>query len=164
MNKKTLLNILDNQLSNTKKTTRKDIISLVRGMVDYHIRDNSEIEGLSATRSFSGVNLGEVMEIVAKSLFNNKLSKSAKDYDAMIKGDRVEIKFTTSDAYAHAINNNAVVDYYLIIAYSKSLGGMVFKVPYTQRNKIVVNNQGRVVVNQNAKFLDRQLTDRVFAF
>ena len=71
------------------------------------------------------------------------------------------MKFSTSDAYAHPINRNEVVDYYLIITYSKKLGLIAFKVPYTQRNEIDINNQGRITINQKAKFIDKDLTERL---
>lgn len=166
MKKSNLIDLLDSQKTLTKKNTRKDIIAVVRDMVDYHIKDNAEINGLSATRSNSGVNLGEVVEVVAKSLFNNKLEKASSDkhYDLIAKGEKVEVKFATSDAYAHPINPREVVDYYLIITYSKKLGGQVFKVPFANRNEIDINNQSRITINQKVKFLDRQLTERMFAF
>lgn len=166
MKKETLLSLLDTQKTLTKKNTRQDIIACVRDMVGYHIKDNSEIAGISPTRTGVGVNLGEVVEVVAKSLFRNKLEKSNADkhFDMTIKGEKVEVKFATSDAYAHPINRNEKVDYYLIITYSKKLGGMVFKVPFANRNEIDVNNQSRVTINQKAKFLDKQLTSRLFAF
>ena len=162
MKKETLLNILNYQRETTTKTTRKDIISLVSTLAQRHLKDNSEIVGVSPTRNLNGVNLGDIVEILVKSLFRNKLEKSNKKYDAQIKGEKVEIKFTTSDAYAHPINKNAVVDYYLIVAYSKALGGQIFKVPYNERNNIQVNNQERVVINQKAKYIDKELTKKVF--
>lgn len=166
MKKQTLIDLLDSQKTLTKKNTRKDIIEVVRNMVEYHIKDNAEVVGLSGTRSNTGVNLGEVVEVVAKSLFRNKLEKASSDkhYDLLAKGEKVEVKFATSDAYAHPINQNEVVDYYMIITYSKKLGGMVFKVPFAQRNEIDINNQCRITINQKAKFLDKQLTKRLFAF
>ena len=166
MKKQTLIDLLDSQKTLTKKNTRKDIIEVVRDMVAYHIKDNAEVVGLSGTRSNTGVNLGEVVEVVAKSLFRNKLEKASSDkhYDLLAKGEKVEVKFATSDAYAHPINQNEVVDYYMIITYSKKLGGMVFKVPFAQRNEIDINNQCRITINQKAKFLDKQLTKRLFAF
>ena len=166
MRKETLITLLESQRVMTKKNTRKDIIDVVRDMVAYHIKDNSEIAGLSATRSNNGVNLGEVVEVVAKSLFNNKLEKASSDkhYDLLAKGEKVEVKFATSDAYAHPINKSEKVDYYMIITYSKKLGGMVFKVPYESRNEIDTNNQSRITINQKAKFLDKTLTRKVFAF
>ncbi len=166
MKKESLLNMLNSQLDLTKKSTRKDIVALVRDMVNYHIKDGAEISGLSATRSNTGVNLGEVVEIIAKSLFRNKLTKAQSNakYDLLAKGEKVEVKFSTSDAYAHAINPNEVVDYYMIITYSKKLGGMVFKVPFSQRSEIDRNNQNRITINQKQKFLDKDLTKRVFAF
>ena len=165
MKKSELLKVLNSQLVLTKKTTRKDIVALVRDMVEYHIKDNADVCGISLTRDCTGVNLGEVMEVIAKSLFRNKLEKSNsnKHYDLLAKGEKVEVKFTTSDAYAHPINDNEVVDYYLIIAYSKKLGGQVFKVPYNKANEIDKNNQGRITINQKVKFLDNELTKRVFA-
>jgi len=155
--------MLDSQLVMTKKTTRKDIIAFVRDMVNYHIKDNADIKGINATRSNTGVNLGEVMEVIAKSLFRNKLEKSdsSKHYDLLAKGEKVEVKFSTSDAYAHAINPTEVVDYYLIITYSKKLGLVAFKVPYGARNEIDRNNQGRITINQKAKFIDINLTKRL---
>lgn len=162
MKKQTLLEILNNQKETTTKTTRKDIIALVSALAQKHIKDNGEVLGINPTRNNNGVNLGEVVEVIVKSLFRNKLQKSSKDYDATIKGEKVEIKFTTSDAYAHPINPNAIVDYYLIVAYSKALGGQVFKVPYAERNNIQVNNQNRVIVNQKAKYIDKELTSKVF--
>lgn len=161
-----MLFVLDNQIINTKKTTRKDIIKVVRDMVAYHIKDNANISGLSGTRSATGLNLGEVVEVITHAIFRNALKKSASDkhYDLQIKGEKCEVKFTTSDAYAHPINLNAVVDYYLIVAYSKTLGGQVFKVPYANRKDITVNAQMRVTPNQLAKYLDKGLTAKVFAF
>ena len=166
MKKENLITLLDNQRVITKKNTRQDIIALVRDMVAHHIKDNSEIAGISPTRSNSGVNLGEVVEVVAKSLFNNKLEKASSDkhYDLIAKGEKVEVKFATCDAYAHPINKSEKVDYYMIITYSKKLGGMVFKVPYANRNEIDTNNQSRITINQKAKFLDKKLTERLFAF
>lgn len=145
----------------TPKSTRKAVVSLVRDMVEYHIKDNAEVLGLSSTRSFTGVNLGEVVEIIVKSLFRNKLTKSAKAYDLQAQGEKVEVKFTTSDAYAHAINPNQKVDRYLIVAYSKGEGLLAFNVPASQKDEIILNTQRRVVVNQKAKFLDRELTKRL---
>ena len=166
MKKEKLLQVLAIQKMNTKKNTRQDIISVVRDMVEYHIKDNAEITGVNPTRENTGVNLGEVVEVVAKSLFRNKLEKSdsSKHYDLTHKGEKVEVKFSTSDAYAHPINKSEKVDYYLIITYSKKLGGQVFKVPYAQRNEIDTNNQSRITINQKVKFLDNKLTQRLFAF
>lgn len=163
MKKEMLLKVLANQKTLTKKNTRQDIIDFVANMVEYHIKDNAEISGLSSTRSNAGVNLGEVVEIIAKSLFRNKLEKAQSNakYDLLAKGEKVEVKFSTSDAYAHAINPNEVVDYYMIITYSKRDGLNAFKVPYTCRNEIAVNNQGRVITNQKQKFYDSKLTERL---
>ena len=135
MKKQTILSILASQKKLTKKTTRQDVIDVVSKLVDYHIKDNAEINGLSTTRSNSGLNLGELVEIVIKSKFRNKLDKDNKQYDATIKGDKVEIKWSTSDAYAHTTNTNNKVDYYLI---------------------------GRAITNQKAKYLDRNLTREIF--
>jgi len=166
MTKNELLRVLNTQKETTKKTTRKDFIDLVASMVEYHIKDNAVLSGINTTRNEIGVNLGEVMEVVLKSIFRNKTEKSEsnKHYDAQIKGEKVEIKWTTSDAYAHPINPSEKVDYYLIVAYSKRDGGNVFKVPYTNLNEIITNNQNRVMTNQKAKFLDSRLTKKVFAF
>lgn len=166
MKKSVLLALLNCQYDNTKKTTRKDIVALVRDMVSYHIKDNAEINGINPTRDGTGVNLGEVMEIVLHAIFRNALAKSEsnKSYDLTVKGEKVEVKFTTSDAYAHPINQAQKVGYYLIVAYSKKLGGQVFKVPYEQRQHIDVNNQMRITINQKQRFLDTNLTKRVFAF
>lgn len=166
MKKETLLTILKTQQELTKKTTRKDIIAMVSKLVEKHIKANADIEGINPTRDGLGVNLGEVVEVITHAIFRNSLKKSEsnKSYDLTIKGDKVEVKFTTSDAYAHPINPNEKVDYYLIVGYSKKLGGMVFKVPFAQKNEIDINNQCRVTINQKAKFLDNALTKRVFAF
>ena len=155
--------MLKSQRVMTKKNTRQDIIDFVASMVEYHIKDNADLVGINPTRTGSGVNLGEVMEVVAKSLFRNKLEKSdsSKHYDLLAKGEKVEVKFSTSDAYAHPINKSEVVDYYLIITYSKKLGLQVFKVPYAQRNEIDINNQSRITINQKVKFLDKELTQRL---
>ena len=163
MTKEMLLQVLAIQKLNTKKNTRQDIIDFVASMVEYHIKDNAEIDGINPTRTSVGVNLGEVMEVVAKSVCRNKLVKSdsSKHYDLTFKGEKVEVKFATSDAYAHPINPNEVVDYYLIITYSKKLGLQVFKVPYAQRNEIDRNNQNRITINQKVKFLDNELTKRL---
>ena len=166
MTKKELLRVLNTQKETTKKTTRKDFIDLVANMVEYHIKDNAVLSGINTTRNEIGVNLGEVMEVVLKSIFRNKTEKSDsnKHFDAQIKGEKVEIKWTTSDAYAHPINASEKVDYYLIVAYSKRDGGNVFKVPYENLNEIITNNQNRVMTNQKVKFLDSRLTKKVFAF
>ena len=148
------------QANLTKKTTRKDFVAVVRTLVEKHIKHGAEIEGISPTNS--GVNLGDTAEIVIKSLFRNKLVKSQKDFDAQYKGEKIEVKWTTSDAYAHPINENAKVDYYIIAAYSKALGGQVFKVPYAERNNIQVNKQKRIITNQKAKYLNLELTKKVF--
>ena len=163
MKKQQLVALLNAQQQLTKKTTRKDIISFVADMVNYHIKDNAEIKGINATRSNTGVNLGEVMEVITKSLFRNKLEKSdsSKHYDLIAKGEKVEVKFSTSDAYAHPINKSEKVDYYLIITYSKKLGLNAFKVPYDKRNEIDTNNQSRITINQKVKFLDKDLTERL---
>lgn len=160
MKKQTILSILASQKKLTKKTTRQDVIDVVSKLVDYHIKDNAEINGLSTTRSNSGLNLGELVEIVIKSKFRNKLDKDNKQYDATIKGDKVEIKWTTSDAYAHTTNTNNKVDYYLIATYTKKEGGNIFRIPTA--NEIEVNNQGRAITNQKAKYLDRNLTREIF--
>lgn len=162
MKKQTLLQILNSQQLTTKKTTRKDVINLVASLVQKHIPANAEINGLSLNRSTSGVNLGDVVEIVAKSLFNNPLEKSDKSYDLTDNNKKVEVKFSTSDAYAHPYNNEKV-DYYMIITYSKSLGGQVFKIPFDNKNEIAINNQKRITINQKVKFLDKGLTQRLFA-
>ncbi len=164
MKKTILLSILAQQQQQTKKTTRQDIIALVSNLVQKHIKDNAEIDGINLTRDQIGVNLGEVVEVIMKSLHRNKLAKASSNqhYDLTSKGEKVEVKFTTSDAYAHPINKNEKVGYYLIVAYSKKLGGMVFKVPYANRGEIDTNNQDRITINQKAKFLDRELTQRVF--
>ena len=163
MKKENLVKILNSQIDLTKKTTRKDIVAFVRDMVEYHIKDNAEVAGLSATRSSTGVNLGEVVEVIAKSLYRNKLAKAQSDkhYDLLAKGEKVEVKFATSDAYAHPINQNEVVDYYMIITYSKKIGLVAFKVPYACRNEIDTNNQNRITINQKAKFIDKDLTERL---
>lgn len=164
MKKEKLLQILGYQIDNTKKTTRRDIISMVRGLVAHHIKDGANIDGVNVTRDGTGLNLGEVVEVILHSVFRNALRKTeGKGYDLQIKGEKVEVKFTTSDAYAHPINPNAQVDYYLIVAYSKKLGGMVFKVPYEQRMFIETNEQNRITINQRARFFDSELTKRVFA-
>jgi hypothetical protein len=160
MKKQTLLSILDTQKQLTKKNTRQDIISVVSKLVDYHIKDNAEINGISPNRSTTGVNLGEVVEVIIKSKFRNKLTKDNKDYDATINGKRVEIKFSTSDSYAHATNTNNKVDYYLIATYTKKEGGKIFRIPTAK--EIEVNNQGRAITDQKAKYLDKELTKEIF--
>lgn len=164
MKKAILLSILAQQQQQTKKTTRKDIINVVYDLVQKHIKDNADIEGVNLTRDQIGVNLGEVVEVIMKSLHRNKIAKASSNqhYDLTCKGEKVEVKFSTSDAYAHPINQNEKVGYYLIVTYSKKLGGMVFKVPYANKNEIDVNNQCRVTINQKQKFFDRELTQRVF--
>ena len=77
-------------------------------------------------------------------------------------GEKVEVKFTTSDAYAHKINQDQKVAYYLIIAYTQSEGGIVFKIPFAEKDNIKTNKQGRVITNQLAKYQDKELTKRVF--
>ena len=162
MKKTTILTLLNSQKSTTKKTTRKDVIELVASLVEKHIPANAEISGLSLNRSMSGLNLGDIIEVVAKSLYNNPLEKSDKSYDLTDNNKKVEVKFATSDAYAHPFNNEKV-DYYMIITYSKKLGGMVFKVPYANRNEIDINNQARITINQKQKFFDSALTKKVFS-
>ena len=163
MKKENLLQVLAIQKMNTKKNTRQDIIDFVASMVNYHIKDGSEIKGINPTRSGAGVNLGEVMEVIAKSLFRNKLEKSDSNrhYDLLAKGEKVEVKFSTSDAYAHPINASEKVDYYLVITYSKKLGLQAFKVPYASRNEIDRNAQSRITINQKVKFLDKDLTEKL---
>lgn len=160
MKKNELLRTLEVQKLATKKTTRQDIINAVEMLVNYHIKDNAEIKGISPNRSTSGVNLGEIVELVIKSKFRNKLVKDNKEYDATINGDKVEIKFSTSDAYAHATNTNNKVDYYLIATYTKKEGGNIFRIPTA--SEIVCNNQGRAITNQKVKYLDKNLTREIF--
>lgn len=162
MKKQTLLELLKVQTQTTKKSTRKDIITFVRDMVEYHIPTNAEVNGISPART-GGVNLGEVMEVVAKATYNNPLAKAQSNalYDLNANGERVEVKFSSSDAYAHPINPSERVDWYMIITYTKGDGLQVFKVPYAKRNEIRTNAQGRVITNQLAKFYDRQLTERL---
>ena len=81
--------------------------------------------------------------------------------EQLAKGEKVEVKFSTSDAYAHPINASEVVDYYLVITYSKKLGLQVFKVPYAKRNEIDRNAQSRITINQKVKFLDKDLTEKL---
>lgn len=164
MTKKELLQGLTTQKEKTIKTTRKDIIGIVYNLVNNHIKDNQDINGVNLTRSTIGFNLGEIVEIVIKSIFKNKTVKSASNrgFDSLYKGAKYEIKFTTSDAYAHPVNKKVKVDYYLIVGYSKSMGGVVFKIPFSARDEIVVNNQQRVVINQKAKFIDKDLTSKLF--
>lgn len=180
MKKAILLEVLKQQRNNTKKNTRQDIISLVMQLVNKHLDNETELTGQidrvydNHTRelngkeylitSTGGVNLGVVIEIVMRSIFKNGLNKSkTAGCDAMLDGKKYEIKFTTCDAYAHPINNTEKVDYYLIVAYSKKLGGMVFKVPYANRNEIDINNQARITINQKQKFFDKALTQKVFS-
>ena len=163
MKKSIILTMLNTQKDLTKKSTRKDIIDVVASLVDYHIKDNAEVEGLSLNRSSTGLNLGELVEVVIRSIFRNKVAKSnLHGCDATYKGEKVEVKFSTSDAYAHPINPQAKVDYYLLATYSKANGGIVFKVPYAKRSDIVVNAQSRVMCNQLAKYIDQTLTEKVF--
>lgn len=163
MKKTELLNLLNEQAKEpTTKTTRQQIIKVVANLVKKHIKDNADIQGVNLTRNEKGVNLGEVVEIITKSIYKNELVKDNKDYDLTDNGEKVEVKFTTSDAYAHRINPDQKVAYYLIIAYTQSDGGMVFKVPFAERDKIKVNKQGRVITNQLARFQDDNLTKRVF--
>ena len=163
MKKIELLNLLNEQAKQPNtKTTRQQIIKVVANLVKKHIKDNADIQGISTTRNAKGVNLGDVVEIITKSIYKNELVKDSKDYDLTDNGEKVEVKFTTSDAYAHKINPEQKVAYYLIIAYTQSEGGIVFKVPFAERDKIKVNNQGRVITNQLARFQDNNLTKRVF--
>lgn len=163
MKKTQLLNLLNEQAKQPNtKTTRQQIIKVVADLVDKHIKDNDNIQGINPTRNRKGVNLGEVVEIIIKSIHKNKLVKDSKDYDLTDNGEKVEVKFTTSDAYSHPINPKQKVAYYLIIAYTKADGGMVFKVPFAERQNIKTNKQGRVITNQLARYLDKELTERVF--
>ena len=163
MKKTELLNLLNEQAKQPgTKTTRQHIIEVVTHLVKKHIKDNADIQGINPPRKAKGVNLGEVVEIITKSIYKNELVKDNKDYDLTDNGEKVEVKFTTSDAYAHKINQDQKVAYYLIIAYTQSEGGIVFKVPFAERDKIKVNKQGRVITNQLARFQDNNLTKRVF--
>ena len=163
MKKNELLNLLNEQAKQPNtKTTRQQIIKVVAHLVEKHIKDNADIQGISTTRNANGVNLGDVVEIIAKSIYKNELVKDSKDYDLTDNGEKVEVKFTTSDAYAHRINQEQKVAYYLIIAYTQSEGGTVFKIPFAERDNIKTNNQGRVITNQLAKYQDKELTKRVF--
>ena len=163
MKKTELLNLLNEQAKEpTTKTTRQHIIKVVANLVKKHIKDNADIQGINLTRNAKGVNLGEVVEIITKSIYKNELVKDSKDYDLTDNGKKVEVKFTTSDAYAHRINPDQKVAYYLIIAYTQSEGGMVFKVPFAEKDNIKTNKQGRVITNQLAKYQDKELTKRVF--
>jgi hypothetical protein len=160
MNKENLIETLLLQEYLTEKTTRKYFVSVVCNLVEKHIKNGAEIEGISPTPT--GVNLGDTAEIIIKSLFRNKLVKSQKDYDAQYKGEKIEVKWTTTDAYAHPINENAKVDYYIIATYSKKLGGQVFKIPYGERQNIQVDTRKRPIPNQKAKYLNLELTAKVF--
>ena len=163
MKKTELLNLLNEQAKQPNtKTTRQQIIKVVANLVKKHIKDNADIQGIYQTRKEKGVNLGDVVEIITKSIYKNELVKSKKDYDLTDNGEKVEVKFTTSDAYAHKINPNQKVAYYLIIAYTPSDGRIVFKVPFAEKGNIKTNKQGRVITNQLAKYQDKELTKRVF--
>ena len=163
MKKNELLNLLNEQAKQPgTKTTRQHIIKVVTHLVEKHIKNNADIQGINPPRKAKGVNLGEVVEIITKSIYKNELVKDNKDYDLTDNGEKVEVKFTTSDAYAHRINQEQKVAYYLIIAYTQSEGGIVFKVPFAERDNIKTNNQGRVITNQLARFQDKELTKRVF--
>lgn len=163
MKKTELLNLLNEQANEpTTKTTRQQIIKVVANLVKKHIKEDADIQGIYQTRGEKGVNLGGVVEIIAKSIYKNELVRDNKHYDLTDNGEKVEVKFTTSDAYAHKIYPDQKVAYYLIIAYTQSEGGMVFKVPFAERDKIKVNKQGRVITNQLARFQDKELTKRVF--
>ena len=144
------------------KTTRQQRIRVVAHLVEKHIKNNADIQGINPTRNAKGVNLGEVVEIITKSIYKNELVKDSKDYDLTDNGEKVEVKFTTSDAYAHRINPEQKVAYYLIIAYTQNEGGVVFKVPFAEKDNIKTNKQGRVITNQLAKYQDKELTKRVF--
>jgi len=155
--------LLAQQLKNTKKTTRQDIVAMVSDMVEYHIKENAEINGLNMTRAGTGINLGEMMEIIIRAVFNKSTEKSnINGCDMEYRGKKVEIKFSTSDAYAHPINPREKVDYYLIASYSKANGGIIYKVPFAQKDLIITNAQDRVVCKQLDKFIDRKLTEKVF--
>jgi len=167
MTKESLLKELRKQSVNPKhKTTKRAIIKVVADMVEHHIKDNAEISGISPNRSGEGYNLGDIVEVVLHSLARNKIAKSDsnKHYDIQVKGEKAECKWATSDAGAKAIYKNAVVDYYLIATYTAKLGGIVFKVPYAQRDEINTYPSGRITPNQKAKFIDKEWTKRVFAF
>ena len=76
MKKNELLNLLNEQAQEpTTKTTRQQIIKVVAHLVEKHIKDNADIQGISTTRNAKGVNLGDVVEIIAKSIYKNELVK-----------------------------------------------------------------------------------------
>ena len=94
MKKSIVLMLLAQQLNNTKKTTRQDIVAMVSDMVEYHIKENAEINGLNMTRAGTGINLGEMMEIIIRAVFNKSTEKSnINGCDMEYRGKKVEIKF-----------------------------------------------------------------------
>ena len=171
MKKNELLNALREQQTKGK-STRRDYISYVADMVAKYVNSNAEIKGLSPLKS--GYNLGDVMEVVIRSICGNNLivDRGAKltDYDATDNGTTYEVKFSTSDSYAHEINTSKKVDYYLIITATKRDGVNVYKIPFAKRADINVlmttdKKTGKITLRptakQNAKYLNKEWTARL---
>ena len=183
MKKTTILAIMQQQQNTEKKSTRAKFVGVVANLVAKHLDDNTEYYGLARTYNDDReiINLGCAMEIIIANVLGakadcvkssrvyriykdrdyNKFQQLVKDiYDANVNGETYEIKFATTDAPAHKQNLDQQVDKYVIATYSAKDGGQVFV--FTDKKDITLDNQGRAIANQRAKFLNKELTQRVF--
>lgn len=185
MKKTEIINVLTNQMETEKKTTRAKIIAVVIELAKKHLRSDVEYHGLVSTTSQRQIiNLGNLMEVIIAIVLGEKTRNRVKSnkvyamyrnneqkynvflnrinelYDIELNGQKCEIKRTTTDAPAHRLNNDQKVDKYIIASYSIANGGNVFV--FNNKNDIIVDRLNRAVPNQKMRFLDKELTAKVF--
>lgn len=210
MKKNELKRLLNSQLLETKKTTRKKVIYSIIECIDRVIEENDTLNGITPSQKTNGVNLGDVMEIVVKKcklntlginsneltrdltkkvleldrdLTPKKLTKNGKPYkngavdlsqavysyvvkhdiqdkkgDLIVNGVSYELKFSTSDAPATPLKNTKA-DKVIITTWTSAYGGVVYE---CEPNKVIVDGRGRVVCTQNAKYINQELTNKIF--
>lgn len=152
MNKNTLQNTLSNYIDTIKKTTRKDIFKKVLNLTNT-LKDDIIIN------DYSAINGGDLIELVERQRIHSKTHEFKKSSIAGMDDDidhkqRVEIKFSTSDAYAHSLSETMAL--VRVIAYTKADGFQVYDIP--NYKLVLVNNQGRPYANQLAKYVNKDLT------
>lgn len=83
-----------------------------------------------------------------------------KKGDLIANGVSYELKFATSDAPATPLKNTKA-DKVIISTWTASTGGVVFE---CEPSQVVVDGRGRVVCNQKAKYINKELTALVFGY
>lgn len=188
MKKTEIITVLNNQMNTEKKTTRAKIIGVVIELAKKHLQDNIDYRGLVSEKSTRPVvNLGNLMEVIICIVLGEKNRNKVKSnlcyamykhaqsneqkytkflnrindlYDIEVNGQKCEIKRTTTDAPAHRLNDDQRADKYIIATYSIANGGNVFV--FDNKNDIIVDRLNRAVPNQKIRFLDKELTAKIF--